>query len=636
LFKKNTNQLNKINKIITGVNRMKSFNFLCKALLSAVTALFIFQGAAAQAGELVYARVYGKVIDSMGQFVKNAEIIIGDTDRKEIFRNKGKYITLKVGVKKGRTNRFGDYDVKNVVIGYQPITVKVNNVERIKDMIVINRGTNELNFTLPHADKVSSNIFKSSVTGKVFDERTRLPLKDVEIEINKKRIVSNSEGNFHFDWVQPGYHFIYAFKDDYKDFVERINVQKNDNYYEIFITPERKHVIISSKIVEDNTDRPLSEVMVEVNSKKVFTGANGVFQVMVEKNRHHVLTVSIPGYKEYSTYIYADKDKKIDTIKMQLLRSERVYQHDSGIKPEYSPAEKRPAAMISDPRSLLRGSSSGSAAYPAARPSTIFDNGQNRDYPDADRGNDVYNGRGKVRGRDNNRGSCSNNEEVLFENRSYAVNNTAVPSLKGGTGLLFLPDTRTQQKGRSRLAARYTRFDSDNNAEEELYNTAITYGAAEGLEVGISNHQVEAHNKKVNTLEDTETFLNLKYRGWTGKHGQAFVVGTDFSGDLLRPYVTYGFSLGKKGDKGDMNLTVRKNIENNVSATDYGLGCRLKIGRDFDFILEGIRESFNDSNMYNLGLRYSNEENLSLDLYTSWLFDLDNARGIGGGMTWGF
>lgn len=602
---------------------MKSLNFLYKALFIIVIIICILPIESADAGELVYARVYGKVIDSMGQFVKNVEIIIGDSERKEIFRNKGKYITLKVGMKKGRTNRFGDYDVKNVVIGYQPVVVKVNNVERIKDMIVINRGTNELNFTLPHADKVSSNIFKSNVTGKVFDERTRLPLKNVEIEINKKRIVSNSSGDFNFEWIQPGYHFIYAFKEDYSDFVERINVQKNDNYYEIFITPERKHIIISSKIVEEGSNRPLPEVLVEINSKKVFTGENGGFQVMVEKNRHHVLTVSIPGYREYSTYIYADKDKKIDTIKMQLQRSERVYQHDNGVVPDYGPSNSKKVLVEPKSSGLLRDDPDrfiDSSRGIGSRSSSFF--------PSTD---------------DNRKSSTRNNEDsdrasnnTTIKNQSYAVKNSAIPSLKGGTGLLFLPDTRTQKKGHSRIAARYTRFDSDNNAEEELYNTAITYGATEGLEVGISNHQVEAHNKKVNTLEDTETFLNLKYRGWTGENGQAFVVGTDFSGDILRPYVTYGFSLGKKGDKGDMNLTVRKNIENNLSATDYGLGCRLKIGKDFDFILEGIRESFNDSSMYNLGVRYSNEENLSLDLYTSWLFDLDNARGIGGGMTWGF
>jgi hypothetical protein len=571
--------------------------FLINILLSGI--LFSVFTNTAFSGELVYARVYGKVIDSMGQFVKNAEIIIGEKSRKEIFRNKGKYVTLKVGVKKSKTNSYGDFDIKNVVIGYQPVVVKVNNQEKIKDMIVINQGVNELNFTLPPADEVKSNIYKSSVTGKVFDERTRLPLSNVEIEINKTKILTNSEGDFHFKWIQPGYHFIYAFKSDYKDFVERINVRKKDNYFEIFMLPERKNVIISSKIIEEKTGRPVSEVMVEVNSKKVFTGENGTFQVMVEKNRHHVLTVSLPGYHEYSNYIFADKDKKLETIKLRLLRSERVYNNDTGVRPmqaehqseRFFEAKDNIDNKLSEMDSLNKGENSGI--------------------------------------------TYSKKFKYKKETRD-AVNRKSIPSLKGGTGLLFLPDTNIQEKNRVRAAVRYTRFNSDNNLEEELYNTALTYGVTKDLEVGISNHQVEAHNKKINIIEDTETFFNLKYRGWKGKYGQTFAIGTDFSGDLFRAYATYGMNLGKYGEKGDLNFTLRKIIENNVSVTDYGLGCRLKLGHDFDFIIESVRESYYDSNMYNLGLRYSNEENISLDLYTSWLFDIDNARGIGGGVTWGF
>lgn len=562
------------------------------------------------AGEMVYGDVRGKVVDSSGNFVKGAVVEVGEKERREVFRKNDGYVTLQVGRKAAVTDRYGDFEIKNVVTGYQPVSVKVGEQVRIKDMAMIGRGANEFNFTLPPEGKVSSNHFNGSVTGKVLDDRTRLPIAGAKVEINKMKIETDREGNFFYQWVQPGYHFIYAFREGYRDYVDRVHVDKGDNYYELLCEPEKGFVILSSMVIDGVTMQPLSGVLVDIDNKKVYTAENGAFQVMVEKGRHHVLTLALTGYRDYSKYVFARADMRLEGILLNQSSEPRASAADIGVLPGGN--VERPmqrAGLEVEYRCLACGRSDAGCT------------------PD-----------GCVKARGPREVDSARGLEPLSGDEGRGIDHgSAVSSLTGPTGLLFLPDSRIIKRGGVTAGGHFTRFVADGDSKELIYDAFLNYGVTDILEVGLSHRRFEDEVKGMTIRREGDTYFNLKYQAWKGGPSQGLAVGTMISSDAIVPFATYGFDIKRRKMRvGDMNLTVRRNIENNNSITDFGMGLRFNLDRHFELLAEGIRESMGDSHMYNLGLRYRGRPGVNVDLYVSWLFDVQDANGLGAGMSWGF
>lgn len=632
----------------------KAYSLFTKAAVLTAVLASAMMASISSAGEMVYGDVRGKVVDSSGNFVKGAIVEVGERERREVFRKKEGYVTLQVGRKAGVTDRYGDFEIRNVVTGYQPISVKIGEKVRVKDMAMIGRGANEFNFTLPPEGKVSSNHFNGSVTGKVLDDRTRLPISGARVEINKLKTETDKDGNFYYQWVQPGYHFVYAFKEGYKDFVDRVHVDKGDNYYELLCEPEKGFSIISSRVIDGVTRQPLAGVLVDIDNKKVYTAENGAFQVMVEKGRHHVLTLTLGGYRDYSKYVFAKADMRLEDILLTQATDPRVSAGDIGILPggnverpmrrgtlevEYRCPDCGKSDAGCTPDGCAGEAAKASKAPGGAGTSQESDLSKDLEPWSAKEEARPASGRDSDRsGRRPRRGIASGDPDKALpaELRSKGPLG-ASPSLTGPTGLLFLTDSRITPKGGVTAGGHFTRLAADGDSKELIYDASLNFGVTDLMEVGLSHRRFEDEVKGMTTRKEGDTFFNLKYQAWKGGRSQGVAVGTMISSDAIVPFATYGFDINRQKVRvGDMNLTVRKNIESNNSITEFGMGLRYSLDRHFELLAEGIRESMGDSHMYNLGLRYRGQPGMSVDLYASWLFDVQDASGLGAGLSWGF
>jgi len=586
---------------------IKSFSAILAVSLLLLTNL------SARAGEMVFGNVQGKVLDSSGNFVKGAMVVVGEKERKEVFRTDQGYVTMQVGRKEGRTDLYGDFEIKNVVTGYQPIVIKVDNRTVIKDMVVVDRGMNEFNFTLPPQGKVSSNFFQSAVYGKAVDENTRLPIAGARMEMNGKSIETGADGSFTMEWVPPGYHFIYGVCEGYKDFVQRAEVRKGDNYFEIAMIPRKKQAILASRVVDQVSGAPLSGVAVKVDNREVYTSSEGAFQVMVEKGRHHVMEVSHNGYVTYSKYIFAEEDRSLPEISLRKEDGKNMYSQSAAQSGE-----------------AFSGSSTGGVLRSSAKPdssSIAFS-----DYGCHGKGSASSPAPASDRDRESREGA----EAAHRDTGRVAYRQGDAPCLSGPSGGFMLPDARTAEKGKTALSTRFLRF-SSGSAKELTYAASLNYGAMDNMEIGVSSTRVEAESSGVKVSKDTDSSIFFKYRPWEFKGGQGMALGASMSGDVVSPFAAYAFPLSLGGTRsGDMNMTLRRNILKGTSYTDYGLGMRLYLNNTFDLIMEGVRESLQDSSIYNLGFRYNGDNALKLDLYASWLFDVKDANGLGAGLTWSF
>jgi hypothetical protein len=605
-----------------------------------MTILFLSTGPS-MAGEMVFGTVQGKVIDSSGNFVRGASVSIGEQDRREVFRTDQGYTTMQVGRKEGLTDTYGDFEIKSVVTGYQPIVIRVGSRIRIKDMIVVERGVNEYNFTLPPDGKVSSNFFQSAVYGKVVDGNSRLPVSGVKMEINGKTAESGADGSFQVEWVPPGYHFIYGVREGYKDYVQRAEVRKGDNYFEIVMDPRKSQAIIASKVVDDVTGDPLSQVAVNVDNRKVYTSAEGSFQVMVEKGRHHVMEISHAGYDAYSSYVFAEQDQTLPAIVLKRKKYSASYSGDGSVAQASASSTTKKLESLRDRESFSPLPVSGTGDD-----SRDFRGPEENSHPDpCDTAQSGVEKRPrsidwstieKSRSESGRSESGKSGSSHGRHSSRVAYREGEAPSISGVTGGFMLPDTRTNEKGKTALSTRFLRLAS-GDAKELVYSASVSHGVAENLEVGISSVRTEDESGGNLIRKDTDTSFFFKYRPLEYRNGQGLALGTSMSGDVLSPFASYGFPLSAGGRRsGDMSMLLRRNIQKGTSYNDYGVGMRVYLNNSFDLIMEGLRESLLDSSVYNLGFRYNGDNTLKLDLYASWLFDVKDINGVGAGLTWAF
>lgn len=249
---------------------------------------------------------------STGKAIDGATISL--SDGQVITSNKGYYqATVKPGSISITITAYGYHDV----IG--------NTTAKLGEII---------NFSPALTARINPVPTTSSVTGRILDEQTMQPLKDVVItEIKGIKQITNKDGVFKFSGLAAGNYTYTISLDGYLDIVMQVNISENSDFVlgdiALQLAPAGKGSSIHGIVTDAMTGQPISGANVVIagaHNQTIFTAADGSYKVTGLNAGNISITISANGYKQASTKttidnvtdyvlsvsLYADSQSSID------------------------------------------------------------------------------------------------------------------------------------------------------------------------------------------------------------------------------------------------------------------------------------------------------------------------------------
>ncbi|MEN8218750.1 MAG: carboxypeptidase-like regulatory domain-containing protein, partial [Pseudomonadota bacterium] len=232
-----------------------------------------------------------------------------------------------------QTDTDGSYRIEGLASGIHHISIELDGYDSLASSVTIPSNTIvTLSPQLYPTGTTPPTTDNASVTGKVIDKATQLPLPGVTVTNGTQTTTTDSTGQFNLTNLAAGENILSLSLTGYLNKTITVNLSPFSQLAlgEIFLMPEgyKTPVGIKGIVMDASTNQTLANVNIEAQFdqtlQQLTTAPDGSFEITTEVDELNAqLTFSIEGYAPYTLDIQLIADEIIDLGQIRL-RPEEV------------------------------------------------------------------------------------------------------------------------------------------------------------------------------------------------------------------------------------------------------------------------------------------------------------------------
>lgn len=171
-------------------------------------------------------------------------------------------------------------------------------------------------------NKILGLFIQKSIVISVLDNKTKLPISNAEVTIEKDTKKSNNNGKVFFNNLPLGDVLVLLKKNNYDSKEELIQINPNSHFIEILMNANGKSFELT--LIDYVTKEKIEKVTATINSDEYESNNEGKITLSLPLDKKdQKLTIKKDNYEDYSKNIDIDKIKDKETI--ELIPNKTVY-----------------------------------------------------------------------------------------------------------------------------------------------------------------------------------------------------------------------------------------------------------------------------------------------------------------------
>ncbi len=164
-----------------------------------------------------------------------------------------------------------------------------------------------------------TNNETGAIYGYVRDSQTQQIMVGVVVECEAAWVETGTDGSYYLDGITEGWRSIHAEATGYGDYSDAVSVSGQTRYdIEMDVAVGVSHVF---GVVSRPGQGPIEGALVDLDGRTKTTGADGSYEFWNVPRDSETLTVTLDGYRSYTTPLYLDEDDEEIDVTLLLLGS---------------------------------------------------------------------------------------------------------------------------------------------------------------------------------------------------------------------------------------------------------------------------------------------------------------------------